>query len=186
MYKSNNVIDLSLSDGGSAEGVKWDDMKAPATALNPAGRVRPPDTDEVDGTLLFDIDETIATWFQLPHAWVEGSELRPHIHWMKTTSESGYVDWRISYKWADVGEVMPSLSAQMAGTGGVSDDDTVDKHALMTFAPIDGTGKGLSSMLCIVLERVSTNDTYGEDARLLEIDIHYQLDSNGSTQEYVK
>ena len=36
------------------------------------------------------------------------------------------------------------------------------------------------------IARVGGDDTYGADAKLLEFDIHYQIDSRGSDTEYVK
>jgi NAD(P)H-hydrate repair Nnr-like enzyme with NAD(P)H-hydrate epimerase domain len=43
-------------------------------------------------------------------------------------------------------------------------------------------------MLLMTLSRVHNNagDTYAADARLIEFDIHYQVISPGSRQEFVK
>jgi len=49
-------------------------------------------------------------------------------------------------------------------------------------------GKTLSSMILWRISRIggSGSDTYPSDARLLEFDIHYQIDSLGSNEEYIK
>ena len=49
----------------------------------------------------------------------------------------------------------------------------------------EGVKKTLSSMLVCRLYR-SASDSYGGDAGLLEIDFHYEIDSDGSRQEYTK
>ncbi len=167
--------------------VRWDDMRAPASLINPAGTVAPPSVNTSDGSLTFSKGKAIAVWFQLPHAWREGSNLIPHIHFSKTTTGSGYPNFKIKYKWGNIGEVIPTFSAFISGTLEVSDSNTVDKQALIDFGELDGTGKKISSMICVYLERVNdASDTYAGDINLYELDIHYQVDSFGSIQEFIK
>lgn len=47
---------------------------------------------------------------------------------------------------------------------------------------------GVSSMMVCRLYRspTVTEDTYSNDAGLLEFDLHYQIDSFGSRNEYIK
>lgn len=178
MYNpSTGIIDLDTM---------WDDLRAPASSINPVGSLTPPSIDSSDGSLLFSTNDTVAIWFQLPHAWKEGTELRPHLHWAKTTTGAGIPNWQMKYKFANAGDVFPAFSSLVSSTVGVSDSNTINKHALSYFPSIDATGKLISSMLCVVLQRTSTGDTYGADAKLLEFDIHYQVDSTGSRQEYIK
>lgn len=168
----------------------WDDLRFPATGLNPPGAVSDPGRDNTDGCFVFDAASTelITGVAQMPHAWKEGSVIRPHIHWAKTTSATGAVVWQFEYAWANLGEVSPTLSTPITGTLMVSDGNTVNKHALTSFGSISGVGKKVSSILKWRLTRVGGDggDTYGADAKLLEFDIHYQVDSSGSTTEYVK
>ena len=86
----------------------------------------------------------------------------------------------------NIGETMSAFTSLASGTLAISDGNTAEKHALTEFADIDMTGKTISCMVCLYLIRTATSDTYGADAKLLEIDLHYQLDSNGSTEEYTK
>ena len=166
----------------------WDDMRFPASGINYLGVTDEPDTSTTDGTLLFDptTAETIAVQVQLPHSWKEGSAIKPHVHWCKTTSAAGTVVWSMLYAWANVGDVMPALANLTTATAVVSDEDTADLHAISTFGEIDATGKTVSSMLLIVLGRLATSDTYGADAKLFEFDIHYQIDALGSEGEFAK
>ena len=93
--------------GAAGDGV-WDDLRFPATAINPPGQASDPDVEASSGLLLFDSNgtELIYAFVQMPHAWKEGSSISPHVHWQKTTSAAGDVLWRMRYKMAPIGEVM--------------------------------------------------------------------------------
>lgn len=170
---------------------QWDDLRFPATAVNPPGQASDPDFDTTNGGYLFATGstETIFLIAQLPHSWAEGTDLKPHVHWQKTTSAGGDVLWRLSYKWAAIAEVMDSsftdvdVSTVAAGT---PDNDTANEHLITPFGALAATSKTVSSMLVMKLSRIGGGDDYGADARLLEFDIHYQIDSFGSNQEFTK
>ena len=85
------IVDcLTLAEDGV-----WDDLRFPAQGINPAGAIAPPDvstdlaafpgTLEFSGTAL----NIITGVFQMPHTWQEGTEIHPHIHWMKAVSGAG-------------------------------------------------------------------------------------------------
>lgn len=169
---------------------KWDDLRFPASAINPPGAASDPDYDTANGGWLFDADSTEVLYViaQLPHAWQEGSVLKPHVHWEKTTSAAGNVFWQLRYNWSRIGEVRTSLTTINSSTAVVSDNDTADSHAMTSLPDIDGSSSQISDMLIMRIERVGGNedDTYGADCRLLEFDIHILIDSMGSEQEFTK
>lgn len=175
-----------------ADAVQWDDLRFPATAINPPGLAADPDFDTTNGGWLFAAGstETLFMIAQLPHAWNEGSTLKPHVHWMKTTSASGNVLWRMTYRWSPTGEVWGSTTDLDVTTtvAGTPDTDTANLSLISSFGEIDASDKQISDMLVIQLSRIGgdASDTYGADARMLEFDIHYQLDSFGSNQEFTK
>ena len=171
----------------------WDDLVIPATLVNPVGSPSPPTIDENDGTLLFKngVDNTTALIFQLPHSWRVGTDVSFHIHWAKTTSASGTVNWQMKYKWGNIGDVMGAYSILYGGIESIPNSDTAEKQALMSFPTATGlmsrTGKTLSSILNVWLQRTGTSgDTYGADARLISADLHIQKDGNGSRQMLIK
>ena len=167
--------------------VRWDDMRAPASLINPAGSIAPPSISTDDGSLVFSKGKAVAIWFQFPHGWLEGSDIIPHIHFSKTTVGVGYPNFKIKYKWANIGDVFPAFNTLIPGTLEVSDDNTINKNALISFGHIPSIGKKISSMICVYLERVNdTSDTYAGDIKLYELDIHYQVDAFGSIQEFIK
>lgn len=175
--------------------IKWDDLRFPATAINPTGQASDPDLEASNGLLLFAPTgiELIYAFMQLPHGWLEGSDIVPHVHWQKTTSASGDVVWRMRYKTALINEVMDAdwstpvdISQTVPGT---PDTDTADKHMISSFGDdIDMSAFVVSDCILFEISRVGNDpsDTYGSDARLLEFDVHYQIDSKGSTFPFVK
>jgi len=174
--------DGTLWSYGTATG--WDDLRAPATGINPLGSTSPATPNTTDGSLTFAKGNAITAWFQLPHSWEEGTEVSPHIHWSKTTTNAGTVNWQMKYKWFNIGDVDPGFSSLATGTETVASGNIVGKHALLEFADIAGTGKTFSSMLCLYIERVSSGDTHTGDVNLYEVDVHYKINSFGTRNEY--
>lgn len=168
----------------------WDDLVISATLINPAGSPAPPAIDNTDGSLLFDAAgvETVIGIFQIPHCYLAGSDIVFHIHWAKSTSATGNVTWQMKYKWANIGATLPAFSSLTAGVRLTTDNNTADENQLTSWTALSGTGKTLSSILIVYLERTGTDggDTYGADAKLFSFDVHYRKDSNGSSQQTVK
>jgi hypothetical protein len=176
----------------------WDDLKAPATAINPPGAASDPDRETTTGLLLFAANgtELVYLLLQMPHSWKEGSAISPHVHWTKTTSASGGVAWNLKYQILPIGAVGPGtwtdlgiVSSPVAGT---PDNDTAWEHLLTSWGDIDMndgvSNYSLSTCILFELSRIGANaaDTYAADARLLEFDVHYQIDSLGSEEEFIK
>jgi len=171
----------------------WDDLRSPASTINPPGAEADPDIDPLDGSLLFASNrvEVLFTFQQLPHAWKQGSPLGPHIHWAKTSDEAGTVAWKLEYKLFAYNAVYPSSYTNI-GIVSVPDNGNVatQVHALTRWGYIDTSSidDSTSAMIGYKLSRVTTDltDTYSADARLFEFDTHYLKDSQGSLHEYTK
>lgn len=180
-----------IGDQISAYDGTWDDMRFPATAINPPGLASDPGFDTTYGAWLFSgtATELLYLAMQIPHDWVVGSPLKPHVHWEKTTSASGNVYWRMEYYWHKIGEVVSGITTLNTQTvaSGTPDTDTADKHLITPFSEITTEGIGISDVMTIILSRIGGDalDTYNADARMLEFDIHYQKD-HGSELEFVK
>lgn len=183
---------------GSETVLGWDDLRFPATAINPVGQTDAAALDTTvtnfPGTLLFSntADNLVCGIAQLPHeTYMEADGvLKPHIHWAKTSSASGAVVWEFTYRWiGNVGSVAEDWTSADNGTLAVPHSDTANKHALTAFTFIPLTGRRPSAMLAFRLyRRAGTDeaDTYGAAARLFEVDFHYQRLANrpGTLQEY--
>jgi hypothetical protein len=166
----------------------WEDLRFPATAINPAGAANAMvfDTANIGFTAGAPGIQAIAILGQMPHAWKVGSDIYPHIHWQPTTTNTGNVLWRMEYKWTNINDTEPGsfTTVEILDAG----DGTAFKHQLVGFGAISGIGKTLSSQLSIKISRVGDNvtDTYTGDTLLKEFDIHYEIDTLGSRTELTK
>lgn len=171
----------------------FEDLRFPASAINPPGKISDPDIDTEISGFLFDPGKTeiISITAQMSHTWREGTNIIPHVHWQKTTSAIGDVLWELKYRWAPIGEVMDSswtiktISTTILTT---PDNDTANEHLISNWGVIDATGKEISDFFIMQLSRIGGDaaDTYGDDVRLLELDVHFQVDGWGSELEGVK
>ena len=176
--------------GGSNPAVQqlWEDLRFPATSINPAGAPGPMgfDTTNIAFTASATGTESVAIVAQIPHAWLEGSDIEPHVHWQPTTTGAGNVVWQLQYKWtnpheADAGSFTTINILEPAG-------GTSLRHNIGSFGNISGTGKVISSLLTCIISRLGSDalDTYAATALLKEFDIHYKSDSVGSVGQYSK
>jgi hypothetical protein len=168
----------------------WEDLRFSASVLQLApGATHPAlDTTLVGRLFRHTATDTLYAAAQLPHAWREGTVLKPHIHWTKTTAAEGGVYWRLEYRWASVGAVISDAVTIGASAVSVGESDDSNRHAITALPEIAGTGRKISDMLLMKISRVHDNvaDDYAASARLLEFDIHYQVSSPGSRREYIK
>jgi hypothetical protein len=186
------TTDGSLSYVGNA--TRWDDLKVPVNAVRLGNSATPPTWSLFLGNTLllwFDNSQDVVFTVQMPHGWKEGSAIFPHVHWTTKATVPGAnrVTWELEYTWASVGQVFPATSI-ISGTAVAPPNEhsiALYEHVITPLGTvgIDATGKTLSSMLVCRLSR-GASDTYGGLAGLLEIDFHYQIDSDGSNQEYNK
>lgn len=172
----------------------WDDLRFPASSLLILGFGADPARDPVTGVLLFDwlADERVFATAQMPHGYVQGSNIVAHVHWAKSTSAAGDVCWSIDYDCKDIGETFNGaiLPTTLTMTYAVDDDDTAFKHAIAEVS-FDPAFNGVSGICQIELFRDISGsggclDDYLADAVLYEFDIHYQADVGGSVSESQK
>lgn len=173
---------------------QWDDLRFPAQGLRIPGTGNPPNTEASTGFLLFSAiaTEQVAGISQMPHAWKEGSIIKPHVHWSKTSSAAGNVLWRLDYEIINNGSVAPLTYANQIESSsvvaGTPDSDTQNEVLITALGDIDMSAIAISGHLIWRLSRIGGDaaDTYAADARLFEFDIHIQIDSRGSIGEFDK
>jgi hypothetical protein len=120
---------------------------------------------------------------QLPHAWAEGTALRPHIHWAPSNTNTGVCRWGLEYTVADINGVFGATTtvyAEQAGAG------VANMNQIVSFPSIAMTDKNASAiMVCRLFRDASNgNDTFSGTAFGLSFDLHYQIDKDGSISEY--
>ena len=164
----------------------WTDLRTPLTPaqINPTNSK--PDFDYTNIGLLFpqnDTTEYIVASFQMPHSYKEGSDIDPHIHLGQALDLQAI--FKLEYKWINIGD-----DANISWTTLTLDTYVVEyvsgtlHQILKPSAHIDGTGMKISSILKVKLYR--DDNVYTGDILVSDLDVHYQEDSNGSTEEYVK
>lgn len=188
---------LTISSGGAlqlnGQATVWEDIKIPVTSTKSGGSKDPGfvvfknDGAGSQGVFTYNFDagieEELYFTLQLPHSYKLGSNLRPHVHWSPTTAGAGDVVWAIEYVWSNINSTFGNTSIIEITDAA---DGTSGKHQIVGLGEIDGTGKGISSMLvCRVFRKAADGaDTYAADASLLEIDFHYEIDKLGTDEEF--
>lgn len=178
----------------------WDDLRVPVSSTNLGGSKDPGFAKFLDNgsgsqgvfTYWFDATQEEEVYFscQLPHNYIPGSYLRPHVHWVpKSNGSAGQtVSWGLEYTWSNAVAVFPNTTIIYGSTSMPSETLVANKHYITSLGQIDGTSKSYSSMLICRLFRDATGsggtDSYTADAGLLEIDFHYNLNGFGTSEEF--
>jgi hypothetical protein len=182
-----NKLVISGEDNWELLDTAWDDLRFPVTAINPPGQVSDPtfNTTYVGYEFAPGSTEILYIIAQLPHSYKEGSDIRPHLHWMPTNTNTGDVLWRMEYAWQSNGGVQPSFTTvDITSTA----SGTAYQQHINSFGAISKPDSLISDILSIKLSRIGGDgsDTYSADALLKEFDIHYQINTAGSRQEFIK
>lgn len=184
-YKTLKPVNGGWTIIDETNSVRWDDLFFPLNIGKPTAGGKP-DYDYTNFGWLFprnDATEIMIIMCQMPHRWKLGSTIYPHVHWRQTRNEQAV--FKMAYKWYNIGDTEPAdftvyemgtyVKTYSSGTLHQINDGT---------GGIDGTGKGLSSMLLIKLYR--EDNVYAADALVDQFDIHIEIDSMGSNEEYHK
>lgn len=125
---------------------------------------------------------------QLPHSYLEGSDIKLHVHWAHVEgSDNGNVVWSAEYSWASNLDALPASSTASSAPVAV----LASQQYMPIISPIvtiTGTNKKISSLLLIRLYRDPTvaGDTSTANVFLLEADLHIQQDAVGTVNETAK
>lgn len=129
--------------------------------------------------------------FQMPHGWIEGSTIFPHLHlYIPSDATGGAVKFYMEYSWENVGSTGSETVTTISNATNYA-ANTVYKNEIMSLtsgAGIVGTGKTISSVLMCRIWRDATDvgDTFASSVWLKSIDIHVEQDMIGSTTTLVK
>lgn len=186
-------VTVDKTKGVRLNGIEaWDDIRVPVNAVSKNfGTTKPDEISFIGNTVVLGFDNTasegVTFSVQMPHAWLQESNIHAHVHWSPIDDSDGGVRWQLEYSWANMGSTFPAVA-----TIGMTDASASQyKHQYIELGPdtgIDATGKTFSSMLMCKLVRNVTHseDSYAADAALLEVDFHYRLDGFGSEAEESK
>ena len=115
------------------------------------------------------------------HDYLEGSDIVPHIHWCPTTADVGNVKWQIEYIWLSrTGTIGASTTISVTTAAG----GTAWALKRSDFPTISGVGRQIGDRFAFRIFRdpADVADTYGFNAAILDVGIHYEKDTVGSRQ----
>jgi len=188
--KSSHVVGFSfddesssiLNDNGGGNEIKAFTRNAKTTPAYTEGLVS--ETLISHGVCMYyfnkDITQELFFTAQIPHSWAEGTEIEPHVHYIRPVKDTGTVVWGLEYTWENMNEVFGKTTT-------IYTYDPFNSNAndqiYQSFGLQDGTGKKVSSMLVCRIFRDASNpkDTYAHEIGLLEVDFHVKNNSLGSS-----
>jgi hypothetical protein len=182
---ASTVDDLNIGGDASYQDTYWDDIFVPLHSTRKGANDKP-DYDYTNIGFLFpqnDATEILYFTVQFPHRYKVGSSIYPHVHWRQSAATVPV--FKLDYKWYSVGDAVPAnfstyTMSTLAATYSSGTIHQISKNA----TPIPGSGKGISSMLVCKLYR-DDNAVIG-DVLVDQFDIHFEIDSPGSREEYTK
>lgn len=170
----------------------FDDLRVEGATAR-AGLVAPTDGVGFRGdanhqmrTFLHTQADEIQFYVQFMHGLKVGSTCYPHVHFMPVTTGTGVVKFILEYYWANVNGQFPASP----GTYPMTKTIAADRQWYHQIA--DGAGLALTAvdMSAIMKCRLYRDNTVGSNlaaaVALLYFDIHVELDTLGSSEEYTK
>lgn len=161
-----------------------------ATQLLPSGGGNQPDLVSLDSTniLIAAFPHNKVTYGsdhrELQHDYREGTDLRPHIHWMPVDATSGVVRWGLDYY------IRSGVTVLASGTVYVNDTapGTAWEEQRIEFPAISGSSLTIGDQISFRLFRDATDvaDTYGAYAAVTTYGYHYEVDTLGSRTTFAK
>jgi hypothetical protein len=142
---------------------------------------------------------------QLPHSYKPGTDIEPHIHVRLDPADEGAAGQKLllefEYVWVNMGEDRPNNSTIISINHEVASHDLESDNLLISFGFISKPDAQISSLLDCRFSRITfdpnwsknfwtpqglENDSFLGNLIFKEFDFHYQKDSRGSAERYVK
>jgi len=174
----------------------WDDIIIPIEATSKTGANIP--TYQLiggGGTVVrawaFAVNDEVFFSVELPPSYKSGTDLKAHIHWMGDTdsgSSGSTCAFEITKQW----RAMTGEAWTISGTGEVtmtgSGSETGAYVSRYTdLGDLSGAGMEIGSLICGRVARVTNGAVdYTGNVYILELGLHYQMDSFGSLNETSK
>lgn len=183
VLKSGDTMTGTLTFSGN--GTTWEDLVMPLTTTK-VGSNSLPHFDFNELAYMFpnnDTTEILYFQVQMPHQRKINSDVNPHIHYKQKTNQKPV--FKLDYKWFNLGDTVPSTWKTYVMDASVFNWIDSSTHQLAIGSTmLDGSTYGISSMMLCKLYRDDAVVT--GDVPAWQFDIHYEIDSIGSNQEYIK
>lgn len=170
--------------------LSWEDLRFPASGINPPGAASDPTRSTTTGLLQFSgiANNVIAGVAQMPHGWEQGTLVRPHLHLRHPTANTNVSRWLFEYDIAD--GATPFTNAEgtytTLSTISVTNPNNVNTQTIASFGNLTMTGFRESAVIVWKITRLAATDVLDTDTSaitLLEFDIHYLSGKNGTLNE---
>lgn len=179
----------------------WDDVRVPMTATTKGGSKDPgfqsyrTNGSGSQGVFAYYFDnateEEMYFSCQLPHGYKQGTNLQPHVHFSVPGAGSAgqYPQFGLEYVISSIGNIDGSTSIIYADCTSAANATTSGdaslvayKHYRQNLPDISGTNLTISAMMSgrVFRNAGGTDDDYGSDSILHEIDFHIEMDTVGS------
>lgn len=137
------------------------------------------------GGLITDRNDRLLLNYQYMHGAKSNGEMRLHAHWEQTSTDK--IVFTVQYRIQSNGQAKTTDWTTVTAN---SDDNNVYDYPgsgtfnnIIELAHIDMTGAGISATVDL---RIARTDTTADNILVKFIDVHQELDTNGSHSEYVK
>lgn len=169
----------------------WDDVTFPLAAYrldSGSGKLQQnydnaSITMQSGGSIATAADRLVITC-QMPHKTKLDSTAELHIHWEQPADQAYTFDYQ--YRIQENGEAKDATWSTAATVAMSANAFTYVSGTLIQITPlisIDLTGIGLSSLIQV---RIARSDSTTGDIEALALDFHFEFDTLGSNEEYVK
>jgi len=147
----------------------------------------------LDFTDTAQLNDYAYTNYQIPHGWKVGSTIFPHIHWQQ--NKDATPNWLLQYRWQINGE---NKVTAWTNYSIVTDVYTYVSGTINQITHNNGIvppiGADISDIIQVRVVRDTDNsstefaavDAYTGDAEVTDVDIHFEKDTLGSREEYIK
>lgn len=199
LWKSNSLYYIKGASYTYLGGVFWDDLVSPAFTFKTGSGAPTYDTNECAYAFQSG-DSCFPTPMQLPHSYMEGTDLHPHIHFHKTAHQGtggSNIVWQLDYKWANVEGQFPAAWTTIVWTNSVDQPpegtstyitNVLTHHLAEPSTSMSGSGKTVSGYIKThLLMTTNTANPYQAGSVYVDgFDLHFQKDSPGSRFELTK
>jgi hypothetical protein len=130
-------------------------------------------------------EEYLPIW-QFSHARKPDSAVMPHLHlYVPNDGTGGNIVFGMYFVWSNINDTSITEVGPVYATLTRAANAGINANAIISWAAIDGTGKGFSSILRARIFRVQGGtDTFGGTCWLLSGDCHIEKDKLGTNNEY--
>jgi hypothetical protein len=185
----NEFGNVTIQENGTirlyGSATSWDDLMVEARP-GIQGQSTKPDWDNNYHALMFpqnNPSEIVTLNFQLPHRWKLGSTIQPHIHFLHNQNKIPI--FKMQYRWYNIGDPPPASWTIYTMNDVLVPYPGYSIHNLcLNQTGIDGTGMGFSSLLQVKIYR--DDNVFVGDCPVFGFDIHIEIDSFGTGDEFVK